>query len=315
MNSQDLLDYHLGLLEPPALGGIERDLAADEALDARSRRLGEALRLLLDDGDPPEPPANLAGRTIAAVEDRRSRPRVLEFAPPRVPFRWADFAVAAGIFLAGLATLLPAIGRTRDQRNQAACTYNLQQIGLGFAGYANGSGAYPQPPVGYPAGYYSVQLSQAGELHDPSVLRCPCHRSESPARTIPDSDQFQSLMGTDPASCSKLVCDQYAYNAGFRAPSTGVQPVPADVARLAPMPLLADLPPRNGSSRVLEGNSPDHGYAGQNVLFSDQSVRFLRSRELPGDDDIYLNVFGRPALGGHPGDTSLIPAGFPIRTR
>ena len=314
MNPQNLLDYHLGQLDPAEAEALDRELAGAEDLQTRSDRLASALELLLDDGPAPEPPAGLADRAIAAAADRRSRPRVLEFSPPRIRFRWGDFAVAAGIFLAGLSTLIPAMVRGRDRMNQAGCMYNLQQVGLGLANYAHNTGSYPQTPVGYPAGYYSVLLARSGGLRDASILTCPCHRPKSPAQLLPDCEEFQSLMASDPTVCQNMMADQYAYNAGSRDLGAGARPVPAHLAQLTPTPLLADVPPHRGGSRVLEGNSPDHGYAGQNVLFSDQSVRFLRTRNLPLDDDIYLNAFRHPALGEHPGDVSLIPAGFPVRT-
>lgn len=311
MNADDLLDYQLGQLDDARREEIEQEIAADPELGIRSARLALGLMHLLDDGQTFSPPPGLADRTIAFVEERRRRPRILDLAPARVPFRWADFAVAAGIFLAGLATLLPAVQRSKSQMQEAACTFNLQQIGLGLSNYATAHGVYPQPPHHYPAGYYALQLKECGALHNPSFLTCPGRGHSARIDELPDSDGFDSLMGQSTLNCQRMLGDEYAFNAGFRHAVEGSSPVPADLARSMPLPLLADLPPLDDFHRVLEGNSLDHGGGGQNVLFSDHSVRWLRDRKLPGiDADIYLNQRRKPALGLHSKDVSLIPAGF-----
>lgn len=314
MNADDLLDYQLGQLDEARREEIEQEIASDPELANRSARLALSLVFLLEDNQPLEPPFGLAERTIAAVEDRRSRPRLLEYAPVRVPFRWADVAVAAGIFLAGLATLLPAMQRSRSQMQEAACTFNLQQVGLALSNYANAHGVYPHPPRSYPAGFYSLQLREAGSLpEDLSVLTCPANGTASRLDELPTHAGFSSLMSRSPEQCQRMLGDEYAFHAGFRHAAERFGPVPAPRALGVPLPILADQPPRDDFKAVLPGNSPAHGGGGQNVLFSDHSVRWLRSRSLPGiDDDIFLNEHGKPCMGRTWRDVSLIPAGFPV---
>lgn len=315
MNADTLLDYQLGQLDEARREEFEQELAADPELANLSARLALSLVFLLDDNPPIEPPPGLAARTIAAVEERRTRPRILEYSPVRVPFRGADVAVAAGIFLAGLATLLPAMHRSRAQMQEAACTFNLQQVGLGLSNYANVHGSYPQPPQSYPAGYYALQLREAGTLHDASILTCPASGSAAAIDDLPTCAHFTSMMAHSPEHCQRLLGDEYAYHAGFRHASESFGPVPGPQALGVPLPILADQPPRDDFHVVLPGNSPDHGGGGQNVLFSDHSVRWLRSRSLPGigDQDIYLNDNRQPRMGLNWKDVSLIPAGFRVQ--
>jgi anti-sigma-K factor RskA len=121
MKPDDLLDYALGQLEGPAKDTVETAIADDQRLGLKADRLAQTLGWLLDDGDEIEPPAGLASRTVAFVADRSSkRAAILDYVPARIPFRWADVAVAAGILLAGLLTLLPAMNATRNKVNQAA---------------------------------------------------------------------------------------------------------------------------------------------------------------------------------------------------
>ena len=108
MNASELLDYTLGQIEGPELDRLERELAADPVAAERANSLSQSVHRLLDDGWDIEPPAGLTERTMRLVAEGRRRRSVLEFVPVRVPFRWADVAVAAGIFIAGLLTLMPA---------------------------------------------------------------------------------------------------------------------------------------------------------------------------------------------------------------
>ncbi len=313
MNADDLLDYQLGQLDEARREEIEQEIASDPELGNRSARLALSLVFLLDDGLSLEPPRDLAERTITAIEERRTRPRILEYSPVRVPFRWADVAVAAGIFLAGLATLLPAMHRSRAQMQEAACTFNLQQVGLGLANYANTHGSYPQPPRSYPAGYFALQLMESGALRDASHLTCPSRGCSAQIEDLPSHSRFVTLMTRSPEQCQRMVGDEYAYHAGFRHAAERFGPVPAPRALGVPLPILADQPPRDDFRIVLPGNSPDHGGGGQNVLFSDHSVRWLRTRSLPGiDSDIYLNNAHKPRMGLSWKDVSLIPAGFRV---
>src|SRR5262249_47216025 len=105
MNADHLIDYVLGRLESPEREELEQALHADPEIAARAQRLGQAVHLLLDDGHTLDAPAGLARRTLAVVAQTRLRPRsILDYVPVQLPFRWADFAVAASIFVAGVLT-------------------------------------------------------------------------------------------------------------------------------------------------------------------------------------------------------------------
>lgn len=314
MNADDLLDYQLGQLAPARREQIEQEIASDPALNQRSARLALALVALTDDGlDDLQPPRDLTSRTLALVEQHRQRAGVLEFAPSRSPFRWSDVAVAAGIFLAGLATIVPALQRGRYAMQEATCTFNLQQLGKSLESYATAKGFYPQPPKQYPAGYFALQLKEGNPNFSLASLTCPGHGHGS-SRVTADEPV---LGGLDPQSADdarRFIANGYAYNAGYRQAAARYGPVPVDQARRVATPLLADLPPMDSQGRVLpDGNSRSHQHAGQNVLYSDQSVRFLRKRYLPGSrDDIYLNADRKPSLGLHESDVVLLPSSQPV---
>ncbi len=289
MTQDDLLDYALGQLDGPSLARAEAAIAADPALSGRLDRLNAGLALLLDDGEAFEPPAGLAARTVASVAERKARRAILDFVPSRVPFRWADVAVAAGVLLAGLLTLVPALHASRNRMLQAGCTFNLQQLGQGLAGYGVRHQKYPDVSGEggrAPVGVFAMKLSDESLIRDPRAFHCPCQ-------------------GDCPAVGRELDPEHidYAYHVGFR-PDPSARPEPVSPWLAGIIPLLADQPPHAPGNEgvVLAGNSPNHGKRGQNVLFSDFHVQFCPSRRIsPVDSDLYLNDQARPepGLGAH----------------
>ena len=300
MKPDDLLDYSLGQLDGHPLAVFEAELGRDPDLLARADRLAGSLRQLLDDGDPFDPPAGLAARTVAFVAESKGKRVILDFVPRRVSFRWADVAVAAGILIAGLLTLLPAIKSGREQMNQAACSYNLTQLGASLANYAIRHQHYPNvvdKPDGSPVGWYASALAGESLLPDAKALHCPCN-SDCP---------------TEPLRTNPHHMD-YAYNVGYMDLESGhVEPISPRLN--AVVPLLADQPAHDGTGTVLAGNSPNHGGRGQNVLFSDLSRRWLPTRAVgPHDQDLFLNQKQQPGPGVSVHDSAVIPAVFRIGT-
>ncbi len=112
MKPDEMIDFVLGQVDGAERERLEQSFRDDDVQAARVQRLRQAINQLLDDRTPFEHPPDLAQRTVAFVARNRRRSRsLLEYVPVRVPFRWADFAVAASIFVAGALTLLPAIQR------------------------------------------------------------------------------------------------------------------------------------------------------------------------------------------------------------
>jgi prepilin-type processing-associated H-X9-DG protein len=314
MNVQELLDYTLGQLEGPSRERAERELLGDSELAEKVERLSQALYLLLDDGPPADPPADLTSQTVAFVAANRRR--VLhDYVPMTVPFRWADFAVAAGIFLAGLLTLLPAVQRSKDRMYQASCGLNLQQLGRGLAQYATLHHVYPYATPGSPtahAGTFAVMLHDAGLLHDVSTIHCPCRGPCQHPDPMPSSQSVAQLRAHSPAHYLRLLGqNDYAYHLGFRNKSGRAGPVP--VALTSQIPLLADQPAHQAYRKILDGNSPNHGGRGQNVLFTDGHVLWHATRRIgPEDADMFLNAEQQIAPGVNEKDAALVPSLVPF---
>lgn len=315
MTAHDLFDETFGQLDDVRRQQLDRAAATDPALADRRDRLRRAVALLLDDGDGDgpelEPPAGLAERTMALVTER---PDVLEFAPPRPRVRWVDLATAAAVLLVGLMALVPAIHNQRQRALRLVCTENLHRVGLALSQYAATYDTYPYVDPSCPANYvYAsfVHLHDAGLLQDPTILNCPSDGDDDCPGPMPHFTDFCRREQEAPGSCRSHVGGDYAYHMGTR--DGRGRPGPAPVHTPARIALVADHPPyrMDGSRpvRVLDGNSPNHGGAGQNVLFNDGHVEWRRSRWLSGEDaDLYLNADSRSAPGRTATDAVVTPA-------
>ena len=314
MNASDMLDYSLGQLEGPAREQVERDLAGDPAAAEKVARLSRSIHRLLDEGETFDPPPGLAERTLSLVHEAARRKRtILDFVPVAVPFRPADVAVAAGIFVAGLLTLLPAVQKSRDRMEQAGCGYNLQQLGRALWQYGSQHQHYPFGPdknPKAPAGAYVAMLNDCRLLPESdltALLDCPCNGAQVKHPPLPPFDSLCELQRTDPKRCRAALCSDYAYNVGYQHPSGKV--VAVDAVHMSRVPLLADQPPLEGLRTTLDGNSPNHGGRGQNVLYSDLHIGWHNTRRIgPKDDDMYLNARHEIGPGLSSDDVALLPS-------
>ncbi|MGP0062754.1 MAG: hypothetical protein ACLQGP_04010, partial [Isosphaeraceae bacterium] len=252
----------------------------------------------------------------AFVARNRRRPlSLMDYAPVRVPLRWADFAVAASIFIAGVLTLLPAIQRSRERMNQAGCLFNLQQLGNSLGQYESLHTILPYPPSNQadaPAGSFATILHDAGVLDNASLLDCPCngrHLRGSNAELV-SFDQSEHIRRNDPVRYKNMLCWDYAYNVGYLHASG--HPGPLEVVHSSRIPVIADQPSHDFIT-IRDGNSPNHGGRGQNVLFGDGSVQWFRTRNGgPLDADIFLNDHLQPRPGMRVHDAVLVPAKMPF---
>lgn len=313
MNASDMLDYALGKLEGPARERAEREAADDLILGEKLDRLGRAIQRLLDDGEAIEPPANLSRRTISFVAENRRRRSILDYVPISVPFRSADVAVAAGILIASLLTLVPALHRSKERMDQAGCGFNLSQLGISLAQYAARYGHFPYAPKNQPnaaAGTFALTLHESNLLHDPAMLDCPCNGTRKQDMPLPNLETLDKLRSASPDRYQNALGWDYAYHAGYRHDSGQVGPVPAALSMR--VPLLADQPAHQ-LGMILEGNSPNHAHRGQNVLFSDGHASWHDTRRVsPIDADLFLNAANQPGPGQDIDDAALVPSLCPF---
>lgn len=325
MTADEILDFAFGQLDAEGCARMKQAIALDPSLDDRVCRLRARLAFLCDDdpgpgrfparvgllgGDSPapsglEPPPGLAARAIERVDKRRKWQAVLDYAPARSRFRVADIGVAAGIFIAGILTLIPAVRQSQISARTAHCASNLRQLGVALIRYATTNETFPfsapSPSAPY-AGTFAAQLHEQGLLHDTGLLDCPCNGHSDLPKTLPTFAEIESLEARSPRATPCLLRMDYAYNIGFYRDSE-LLPLPFGLS--GHVPLLADRPVTNTLGHAQIGNSANHGGRGQNVLFVDGRVRFLRSTRYGEDDDIYHNRQAATAPGLDPMDHVL----------
>lgn len=328
----DLLAYLLRGLDDDESAKVEEALEADGATRQRLVAFRRFLSPLADDAEPPAPPADLYMRTLRSLAAMRSRrapvrmageaPRLTpawsasESSPQRSRWRRADvFIAAAVLFVIGL--LLP-YGLLYLRREQAitACADNLRRMHMAFRDYeAKHEGFAPPVPMSEPfnvAGIYAVKLKTDGSWHQGASVNCPANVPPEQVALPPCEDDLRNKLASGDDAWVRTVGGCYAYSLGYwtrRGSEYAVEQVNQGLHAQSTVPLLADRPARAKEAGYTPiGNSPNHSYRGQNVLFLDGSVRFLRTRGLPADDDIFLNRNKELAPGIDPTDAVLAPS-------
>ena len=116
MNAEEMIESVLSGMEGRACWS--KPFTETRTNVIRFEKLRVALDRLWTTGRAFEHPPDLASRTVSFVARNRRRPlTLLEQVSTRLPFRWADFAVAASIFVAGVLTLAaghPALARANE---------------------------------------------------------------------------------------------------------------------------------------------------------------------------------------------------------
>ena len=328
----DLLAYLLRGLDDAESTQVEEALEAHSVARQRLVAWRRFLRPLAADVEPPAPPPDLYMRTLrklAALRSRKAPPRTAgeppsltpawtarEPGPQRSRWRRADvFVAAAVLFVIGL--LLP-YGLLYLRREQAitACADNLRRLHMAFRDYEARHEGFPPPiPLSEPfnvAGIYAVKLKTEGTWPTGASVNCPANVPLDQAVPPPCEDDLRQKLASGDQTWVRTVGGCYAYSLGYwtrRGSEYTVEQVHLGLDPQANVPLLADRPARpKETGYTPTSNSPNHSYRGQNVLFLDGSVRFLRTRGLPSDDDIFLNRHRELAPGLDATDAVLAPS-------
>jgi prepilin-type processing-associated H-X9-DG protein len=147
-------------------------------------------------------------------------------------------------------------------------------------------------------------LAKAGVLNEGANVHCPGSSSAAPCPMT--LDQARALSPEDFFRQAGKLIPSYAYSLGYlNEEGSYCGPLVPDGQQASDFPLMADGPPLDGGP----GNSNNHGGAGQNVLFADGHVRFVKLRTVGfAKDDIYLNKANKVAAGLDPFDSVLGPS-------
>jgi len=301
-----VLDYHLNRLEEAEKDRLESLLAASPQLASRDRTLRRLCEAL--DGWPaPEPPADLVGRVVAAVEARTATgDRVLPFEPApaevsrgevgsRPSFLSVREIVAVAACLAIIVGMvMPGHKWARERARRTYCQSNLQSIMAGLGGYqAAYAGAVPfagpskpgtmwlrQAPAGVPrdSNTRHFYLLVRGYFVQPSKFYCPSR---------PDGVPMAQVNGARfPDFPERANCNYSMQNFVGPKPSCGSDP------RLV---IMGDTNPLFDPAALrLAGTYPENSFshqggAGQNVLRLGGNIQWTAVPTVGVDGDhIYL---------------------------
>ncbi len=315
---ENLIGYLLDALDSDTRQETEKYLLKNPTARLRLETLRQALEPLGADRESDDPPPDLWVRTLARVAEYRSGhlPAAPKFASDqpihRSWWRRADVLVAASVLLCVSLMIGPVLSRIRFRRDLVACQDNLHNFYVGVKDFSDRHhGSFPDVATAVPApwnvaGNFVPILMEEGLIGDNVSVQCPASGQMTPPQYT-----LQDLRNMDAEQLDSRVWSQgggYSYSLGYKD-NLGEHGPRIDPQLLSSMrPLIADRPPRD----IMLGttaNSPNHGGAGQNVLFMDGHVAYCTQRVLPcaigGFDDIYLNQDNQVHAGRTPWDTVL----------
>jgi hypothetical protein len=305
---ENLIGYLLDALDETTRAEVAARLEKDEEARWRLEQLRQALEPLAADRDQVEVPKGLAIRTLARVAELRcvelSRAPALasRLGPPRSWWRRADVAVAASVLILGVGMGLPAMSMARARQAMVECEQNMAVFNNALHVYHDQHGHFPSVADERPyhaAGMVVPILAKVSpELNN---IRCPgggpgtpCPLTWEQARSLPVSEFYRQA--------DKLV-PSYAYSLGYQDEEGNYYgPMVPEGQEACDTPIMADSPPRDGG----DGNSDNHGGAGQWMLFADGHASFVKDRKVGAlKDDIYRNKANIVAAGLDPCDIVL----------
>jgi hypothetical protein len=302
---EHLVGYLLGALDPAEVAAVELRLERDPQLRHELEVLRAKLLPLADADEPDvEPPEGLAARTCRYVMSRVG-PRAGQFAASS-QWRPQDVLVAAGILVVASMLISPALLNGRSSAQLRICQQNLATLGRALNDYSQyHDGSFPVVPAEgnlAAAGIYAPILWESGliEAHD---VVCPSSTlaselADEPAEfRIPTLAEVQTASHAQRARLHRRMGGSYGYSLGYihHGQYHGLR----NRAR-ASFALMADAPGQHAPA-----GSPNHGSAGQNVLFEDGHVKFLKHCIADGEDHIFQNNLGYVGAGIGPHDSVI----------
>lgn len=314
-----LIDFLTGRLSDEEAIKVRQRLQTDENFRRRHDDLAATFQAL-DLSPEPEPPSDLADRTlakIAAVQRTNALLAMQSAGPRRSTFSLKEVAAVAAMLIVMAGVLVPALHKARQRSDEGLCAMQMGQIGNALQTYGiNHKGRLPtaggasdcwlrrkdQPATSNSRALF--RLLKEKYLHSPVVFQCP---SLGGASFV-----LQSDMQDFPRA------EHISYSFQYSMDDHGMSIAdPALAGRLDQMAILADQTPFfDGGAFHAESletprskNHPDR----QNVLYLDGHVVWVTHSSVGVDGDhIFLVGDVRDYDGDErpvdPTDSFLLPA-------
>jgi hypothetical protein len=305
-----LIGYLLGADEPSERALVKEHLECDESLRRDLETLRQGLEPLAADQAPYTAPPGLADRCCEYVFSRTEiMPAALSTQgnTMRVSRRWSwtELSVAGAIAAAVAVFLLPKVYQSQIQSQILACQNNLKNIGLATASYSDKNGGYY--PVAQPGDRITAAGMWAPMLESQNLLSKPGREVVCPSSSLADDSQFheptlEEVQAMSAAQLAQMLprLSSYGFTLGYRDNGQGPYKVQKNQHR-EHFAVASDAPGPNGT------NSVNHGGRGQNVLFDDQHVQFLKNPQAsPEDESIFSNANHEVAPGLNANDAVIV---------
>jgi hypothetical protein len=220
---------------------------------------------------------------------------------------WWEVGIAASVLVMIGSLIVPQMLHSRSQSLQLSCQNNLRSNYLSLARYAaQHNGRLPtaaeRGPLAF-AGIYAPQLMQAGFMDSPRQVHCPESRIDITQEIVlPEVQHLERVPKEELRLIQIKIGGTYAYALGYRDNgqyrSLKMQSRPS-------YPLMSDLPANNRNA------GQHHGDQGQNILFEDGHVTFVKHcKDECCQDHYFLNDDGQPLAGLHVNDAVLVESGI-----
>jgi prepilin-type processing-associated H-X9-DG protein len=221
-------------------------------------------------------------------------------------FTLMESLVLLGIFIILLSIFIPYLGSRLEASRRITCADNLRQIRDALQTYASQNNSDFPRVIYDPAvsGYTAFTgadadnpftknsavkpndvtaslwlLIRSGLIANPRVFICP---SSSDARDLMTDRNGQLVKAIQRSNFRKASNLSYSYACPFSAAANFRMndTKPSEFALMAdknPGAPAAQFPPNSSPAQLAKINSPNHGGAGENVLFADGSVAFVKN--------------------------------------
>ncbi len=323
--NEDIIGYVTGALDAQEHQRIEDLMRSDADLQSQADVIRRSL-LPLESYRHCEPPSDLHNQTLAYVFDQIDAHKVGTASPlaqsaftseelvtsSRRSWRPMDIFVT-GIVAASLLMLLsPALFNSRFAAELRQCQNNLQNLYAGFSQYSiTHEGNFPavaNNTAFATSGAYAPILLEQGYVTDEGNFFCPAAVESIAWRQpgIPTQQTVADARPEDLAALQQRMGGTYGYSVGYQAGGR----IRAIRNQQRPnFALIADRP----SGQSINRYSMNHGGLGQNILFENGHVAFVRGTQSIGlGDRYYVSDRGIVEPGVHRDDSVIMESGIPI---
>lgn len=316
MTREHWVGFLMGALDENERDLVEQHIADDPRAAEQLDQLRSHLDLLSDGLDEAAPPAGLASRTCAILDNPDLYAEVLDTSAPadenapqsrqreafesigggRNSFTMMDMLVALGACVAAVAIFFPALASSRLLATRLQCENNLHQVSLALQQFAGNSPEHRYPAISMDgpmsrAGVFAPKLMDAGLINHAETVRCAAKKDELATQSIPTVQQLENAPREEVEKLQQSLSEVFNYNMGSLVNGKLLAPV---MKGRANFPVSSDVVLLEGDKIVPQA----HADGRANILFDDGHVEYMAVEEIPESlRQYFLNDEGQLAAG------------------